>query len=310
MEVPQVVAVIGRQFGVASVAQLVGCGVSTRTVRRARERGALVEVLRGVLRSAAFADTFEARAMAALLACGPHSFLSGTSAGAVHGLRSMPRQRVVVSASERRYAQWPGWVDVSSTGWLEPGHVISRGPFRVSSPLRTLLELAADFNDYRFERAAEDAWNLRLVTPAGAAEFLKAARASGRSGVARFERWLRSTASRDRASQSSLEMKVLDAIRRAGLPEPQRQFPLTLLNGEVIHLDLAWPDRLIGVEPGHSWWHAGRLKVAADAARDRACGELGWLIVRFDEDACRDVRSVSAQLRRIHATRPTVRSGP
>lgn len=310
MENSEVVAVIRGQFGVASVAQLIGCGVSTRTVRRARDRGALVEMLRGVLRSAAFPDTFEARAMAALLACGPHSFLSGTTAGAVHGLRSMPRHRIAVTAPGRRYAQWPRWVDVSSTGWLEPRHLVRRGPLRISSPLRTLLELAAEFNDYRFERAAEDAWNLKLVTPADAAEFLKAARASGRHGVTRFERWLRSTIDRDRASQSSLEMTVLDAIRRAGLPEPQRQFPLTLPNGEVIHLDLAWPDRLIGVEPGHSWWHGGRLQMAADAARDRACGELGWLIVRFDEDACRDIRSVGAQLRRIHAHRPTVLSGP
>ena len=40
---------------------------------------------------------------------------------------------------------------------------------RLASPLRTLFTLAIDFNAYRFDRAAEDLWHLRLVTPDEAA---------------------------------------------------------------------------------------------------------------------------------------------
>ena len=36
---------------------------------------------------------------------------------------------------------------------------------RLASPLRTLFTLAIDFNAYRFHRAAEDLWHLRLMTP-------------------------------------------------------------------------------------------------------------------------------------------------
>ena len=69
-----------------------------------------------------------------------------------------------------------------------------------------------------------------------------------------------------------------------------RQHPLVLPSGEVIHLDLAWPDVRLAVEPGHSWWHGGDLRQRRDQDRDRACAVVGWHVVRYDESAARDRR--------------------
>src|SRR5215207_1603522 len=151
-----------------------------------------------------------------------------------------------------------------------------------------LFRLARVYNQHRFERAAEDCWHRQLVTPESAIEYLAAVRRSGRAGVTRFEHWLDRLTYQHRPSQSGLELDVLDAIRRAGLPEPERQLPLILTTGELIHVDLAWPDVRLGVEPGHSWWHGGDLKQRADQARDRACDEIGWRIVRVDESVRED----------------------
>ena len=128
---------------------------------------------------------------------------------------------------------------------------------RVATPLRTLFRLAWVFNQHRFERAAEDAWHLGLVTPDAAADYLAAVRRSGRAGVIKFEHWLERMSFRKEPSQSGLEQDVIDAICRAGLPEPERQLPLILPSGEMIHVDAAWPAVRLGVEPGHSWWHGG-----------------------------------------------------
>ena len=35
------------------------------------------------------------------------------------------------------------------------------------------------------------------------------------------------------------------------------------------------------------WWHGGDARQRLDQARDAACGEVGWQIVRFDEPSCR-----------------------
>ena len=88
-----------------------------------------------------------------------------------------------------------------------------------------------------------------------------------------------------------------------GLPPPVRQHPLTLPTGELIHIDVAWPDMKLGLEPGHSWHHGGDLQMRKDHARDRACAELGWHIVRLDEDLRDNIAATARQLKRIYDTR-------
>ena len=91
---------------------------------------------------------------------------------------------------------------------------------RVASPLRMLFGLAGQFNQFRFERAAEDAWHKGLVTPDEAWEYLEVIRRSGRGGVKRMADWLERAAVRDRPAQSGLELDLLAIVERAGLPNP------------------------------------------------------------------------------------------
>jgi hypothetical protein len=168
-----------------------------------------------------------------------------------------------------------------------------------------LFRLAAVFNQHRFQRAAEDCWHLQLVTPDVAAAYLAAIRRQGRTGVRRFEHWLEQTSLRTRPSESGLELDVLEAIRRAGLPEPERQFPLALRTGEVIRLDLAWPNARLGVEPGHTWWHGGDAGMERDDARRGACAEVGWLILPCTERVRDDLPAFGLRVRITHDERIT-----
>jgi hypothetical protein len=159
------------------------------------------------------------------------------------------------------------------------------------------------FNQHRFQRAAEDCWHLQLVTPDDAALYLAAVRRQGRTGVRAFEHWLEHTVFRTRPSQSGFELDVLEAVLRAGLPEPARQHPLQLRSGVTVHLDLAWPPARLAVEPGHTWWHGGDAGMARDEARRRACGEVGWLVVPCTEHVRDDLAGFGLQLRVIHDER-------
>lgn len=301
---PDVLALFRRQFGVASTAQLVQLGMSYRTVTRARERGALRRVTSKVLLLTSNELTFEARAMAALLHSGRRSFLMGTTAGTIYGLRYMQRERIHVGITRQVNIDVPPWLQASRTTWVIAGDIAEHPTgLRVTHPLRTLLELAGAFNQHRFERAAEDAWKLGLVTPGQAAEYLGRARRQGRSGVSTMEAWLERAIERELPVGSGLEMEALRVFRDVGLPEPVRQHPLALPSGETIHFDIAWPDVRLAVEPGHSWWHGGNLRMHADHARDRACGELGWYVVRFDETMREDLMAAGRQVKRIFTTR-------
>jgi hypothetical protein len=278
----------GDQHGVAAVKQLVEFGLSESTIKRARARGVVSMVVPGVVRLVGFAETFESRAMALLLLTSPKTFLSGPTAAALRGLRGMPRSRVELTLPElERPRRRPPWAKFVYASWIQPEVDFDVWPsgLRVATPLRMLFGLAGQFNQYRFERAAEDAWHLGLVTPPEAWEYLAQVRRSGRGGVTRFETWLRRTDCQKSPSATGLELDVVDLIRRAGLPEPERQHPLTLRNGITIHIDLAWPDVRLGIEPGHSWWHGGDQRSRADQARIRGCSALGWLIIPYDESA-------------------------
>jgi hypothetical protein len=304
MEHPDVLRLFARQHGVVSLDQLAAVGVSRSAVWRCQQRGAVVRVLPAVLRAVSHPPTFEATAMAVQLHTAPDGVLSSTTAGRLFGLRGMPKEPVRVLVSRRMRTSLPNWVRKVGTSWLDQDlDVTNLRGFRLLRPVRTLLTLAETFNDLRFERAAEDAWHLDLVSPAEAWAFLAQYRRSGRAGIARFERWLDKTVERARPSQSGLEMSILGAIRRSGLPEPLRQFPLTLGSGELIHLDLAWPAVRLAVEPGHSWWHGGDLRTRADMARDRACGAIGWYVARYDEAARSDLAAVGRELTELYTRR-------
>jgi len=295
-----------RQHGVVSVEQADRhCGIPAHRMRRWRRSGHLVELAPGVVRIASSVETFSMRCMALQLSWGGTGFLSGWTAARLYGVRSMPDRPIHFTVPLGRRHADPPWADVHRSSWYEAATDTLRriDGLVVADPLRMLFGLAAAFNQHRFERAAEDTWHLGLIDPNTAVSYLEAHRCRGKDGVSTFERWLDRAIAQRRPSQSNLERNLITALGQAGLPEPERQWPLQLGTGETIHLDIAWPAIRLGVEPGSSWWHGGDLRQRADQARDRSCGEVGWMIVRFDESMRSDLRAAAGQVRRIHHRR-------
>jgi hypothetical protein len=94
-------------------------------------------------------------------------------------------------------------------------------------------------------------------------------------------------------------------VKRAGLPEPVRQHPLTLLDGIEIHIDVAWPELRLGLEPGHSLFHLGDVYGPKDLSRFMRCNEVGWLIVPINEEMKHDLDGLACRIRQIYETRRT-----
>lgn len=308
---PDVLHFLAGHHWVATVDQLRGLGVSDQVLSRARRRGEVVNVVRGLVTVPGIELTFEGRALAGQLAAGYEAFVSGPTAAALLGLRSMPRRVVEVTVREDRRVTLPAWARLAHTSWIDDAEDFTVRPdgLRVAQPLRMLFGLAAQFNQHRFERAAEDAWHLGLVSPAQAADYLASIRRQGRTGVARFEAWLEKTGERARPSQSGLELDFVDLLAAVGLPTPERQHPLVLASGETIHLDLAWPAARLAIEPGHTWWHGGDAGMRRDAARHRGCDEVGWRVIPYDESAMEDPAGTARQVFTIYRDRVATIAG-
>lgn len=280
-------------------------GISRQAIARARRNGTVVRMAPDVLRFSSSPETFEMRCMALQLRFGSDGFLSAWTAGRLHGLRKMPAEPLHFTIPGDRRRDAPDWCEVHRSDWFDGSLDATRlaGGLIVATPLRMLFGLAAAYNQFRFERAAEDAWHRGLLTPSDAADYLEAHRCRGKDGVATLERWLDRALTYDRPAQSELERDLLEALDALPIPTPVRQHPLVLPSGETIHLDIAWPDIQLAVEPGASWWHGGDLGQRRDQSRDRACSEAGWLVIRFDESMRADLRSSARQVARIHGRR-------
>jgi hypothetical protein len=301
---PNVISLFRDQRWVAHVSQLAELGVSRQAVSKAVGEGLVCRVLRGIVGVPVAWDTFEGRALAVQLAADQAGFLCGTTAARLHGLRRMPALPIEYSLHETHRLAAPAWVRLVKTSWPDEEVRPPRDDaLIVASPLRMLFRLASQFNQHRFERAAEDAWHRELVDPASAAAYLARIRRKGLAGVARFETWLEKTTVISRPAATGLEQLLLAICDRASLPEPVRQHAVELRSGETVHLDIAWPDIRLAVEPGHSWWHGGDLAQRRDQTRDRACLEVGWQVIRYDESVCERKDDAVRELRELHRRR-------
>lgn len=75
-------------------------------------------------------------------------------------------------------------------------------------------------------------------------------------------------------TESVLEDDFLALLRRSGIPEPVRQWPIA---GGSFRLDFSWPDSMVTYET-HGWrHHSAPGDRRRDRAKRRAAESEGWL---------------------------------
>lgn len=258
-----------RQWGVVSVRQLRALGVAPGAVKHQVAVGRLRPLHRGVYAVGHAALRPEGRWLAAVLACGEGAVLSHRSAAALWGLRSTAAVRVDVTAPRSRGVR-PG-IDVHRTRGLAPEDVATRRAIPVTSPARTLLDLAAALAPGDLESAVARASQMRLVDAAALESVL--ARGGGHRGRGRLARVV---AAEPRVTRSQLERRFLRLVREAGLPEPETNVWVTLGGGEEWQLDVLWRRRRVSVELDGWEHHRTRRRFEADRARSVAMQAAGY----------------------------------
>jgi predicted transcriptional regulator of viral defense system len=269
--------------GVITVATMVELGCPRRTAYDMVERGELAVVLPGVLRSATWPAGDE-QLMAAACARYPDAAVGFTSAARWWELRRFPRPRQMHLLLPHGHSpDIPGVVTHRSRRIDAVDVVRIPGGIRVTSPARTLFDCA----DLVGPRVTASALEQLIDRGHGTfathlATFTRLAHGR-RPGTRTMRRVLGSRPSWRAAMQSDLEVRVLDAITTAGLPQPTTQHNLRLGRSERIRIDFAWPDLKLALEVDHPFWHAGAEEAHRDKRRDRRLLALGWHVVRITD---------------------------
>lgn len=262
--------IAAEQSGMVAGWQLTARGVARAAIRHRRQRGRLIQVQRDVYSVGPGEDTRRGRWLAAVLACGPGAVLGYESAAELWLLLD-PANRtpsVIVPKPRRR----PVGVRVHKTRRLGADAVTRRWRIPVTTPSRTLLDLAGVVSERSLREAAERADRIEILAVDELIELCEAWR--GREGVASLRRTLASYTADDVRTISPLETDFLRLLRH-------HSFPVPAVNVDVCgHLvDFAWMKQRIVVETDDWRTHRTKPKFDSDRRRFGRRQANGWRVL-------------------------------
>jgi very-short-patch-repair endonuclease len=265
-----VVALAERQSGVVGYRQLRALNLNDPWIRRRIEMGWLIPILHGVYAVGHRPRLLRGWHQAALLAAGGRSGLSNRSAGAHWGMTKAPGRPHVIAP---RSADGIEGIVVHRPRALAEGDIVEDQGLRVTSPARTLLDLAGEGASKRaLERALDQAEIHHLHLPID--ELVP--RCRRRRGAPTLRAVLEWHLAGSTITESEAEEAFLAIVRRAGLPDPT---PQCVVEGK--RRDFVWARERIVVEVDGWRYHGTAQAAERDAVRDNELGLAGWLALRF-----------------------------
>jgi hypothetical protein len=179
---------------------------------------------------------------------------------------------------------------------LHPADVTTLGPIAVTTPARTLVDLAALSTDEVTRDVVDRALSDGRPSPARVIELLDriGSGVPGRSRLAGAIRpWVEPI-----GPDSPAEARLLRQLDDWGVPTPVRQHELFDGDRFVARIDVAWPSRRLGLEYDGLRWH-GPARIERDEDRHQQVSALGWTLLHADR---LDLRPGADDLRRRLAT--------
>lgn len=208
--------------------------------------------------------------MAALLRLGGDALASHAAAGAVWGMLDDVRPEPEVTLVARGRLSLPG-VKIHRVAGIHPRDVRRRSDLPVTSPARTVVDLAAGLTAIELENVVAACMRRGLAT----AKEIRAAmdRAPHSAGIGTLRRLL------DQGgfarTRSYYERRVLSLIDQAGLPRP-------LTNHKVAghEVDMVWVEKKLVLEFDGFAYHADRGAFERDRRRDQDLVAAGYRVIR------------------------------
>jgi hypothetical protein len=271
-----IAALARRQHGVVSTAQLAALGVSQRAVSHRVAAGRLYRLRQGVYAVGHTVLTPRGRWMAAVLAAGPGAALSHASAAALWELRRSAATGVDVSVTGRAGRTKRRGLRVHRPRTLEQSEVTTQDGIPVTTPARTILDLAATLQPHRLERLLDQAEILELADYPALDAIARAH--PGHRGAKR----LRGTVARYEAGatlkRSDIERLFLRVCEDHGLPSP------SVNHSPAGHeVDFLFAEHRLIVEADSWRFHKTRQAFERDRRRDAMHLQAGYRTVRVTD---------------------------
>lgn len=263
-----------KQEGVVATFQLRAAGFGERTIARRVEQGRWRRIHRGVYALGPSRLSRDGRWWAAVLACGEGAVLSHVSAAALWGVRPFGSSKTHVTVPSRSGRRPDRKILLHRVATLGPADVTWRRRIPVTTPARTLADLAGELPLRELERAFDEAEHLRLLKLRSLESLLLAS--LGRRGAANLRVVIASHQAGSTRTRTYLEERFFTACDRHAVPRPEVNIEI---GGDTV--DFLWRQASLVVETDGEASHRTRLAFEEDRARDVRLALLGYRVIRF-----------------------------
>ncbi|MEM9514237.1 MAG: type IV toxin-antitoxin system AbiEi family antitoxin domain-containing protein [Actinomycetota bacterium] len=279
--VPAVHRLLADQHGVIGTHQLHAAGHPERRVRRLRENGELVAVIRGAYRTPNV-HLDELGRCAAICLARPELSIAGPTAGRLWGLRKLPADhRIHTIAPPRSQPAEAAWVVPYRTAAIHPHDIVQRhDAIRVTSPARTTFDLARWLRGDALLSVIEQVIRDHPVTAEElydtAVEWLSPRRRWAARFMEQLERRIGGG-----AADSHPEVRAALGLVHRGVVGLVRQYRIELPGYGSARFDLALVEQRLAIEVDVHPSHDEVLGRASDQRRDQAARAAGWRVLRI-----------------------------
>jgi len=262
--------IAGGQRNLITLDQLAALGIGRNAIEHRLASGRWQRLHKGVYLIGPAPPTLSARAWAAVFSCGDGSVLSHRTAAALW--RLLPAEEELHIAVAGRNPGVRRGVTVHRVIELPAGEITTRGDLPLTTPARTICDLAATEPLRDVEAALAEARIHRLATDAQIKAVIQ--RAPTRPG-APIIRTLLEAEDDSGYTRSRAERLLRDLIAKSNLERPLFNEPLL---GYVV--DALWPKQRLIVEVDGYTYHHHRAAFERDRARDQRLIAAGYRVIR------------------------------
>lgn len=293
-----------------AASELGALAIDRRKLRAAIESGEVRRPFRGVFVPPDVADSQEVRAAALARVVSLHHVVCDRSAAWIHGVETFAVEELeqvppVEACALRGHA--PTRLDTgvdARTRDLTPEDIVTVGGIRVTTPLRTALDLGCHLRRREAMAALNEFARLHDLTRDRLADHV--ARFAGRRGVRQLRELVPMV---DGRMESQRESWVMLAIRDANLPTPEAQVWVEVDGIPTYRLDFAYRLARVAIEYDGEDFHHTEEQKRHDAERRAWLEAHGWtiIVVRKGDftgaDLDRWLREIKDALRPTYTTR-------
>jgi very-short-patch-repair endonuclease len=274
----QIIAdIAAAQHGVVNRIQCLAAGLGPSAVDRRLRSGELARVLPGVYRLPGAPRTWRQSLMVALLWIGEPAVVSHRAAAALWRIPRFEEEIVEVTGAKNicRISR------IVYHRTSAAASVVTIDGLRVTTPARTVVDLASVVSRRVLERALDDLLRRRLVSLESVVDEMGAIGTKGRKGMRTLRNVLRTRFGQGGPSHSEMEKRLFRILVAGGLPAPRKQHQVRRNGRLFAQFDCAYPSLMIAIEADSYRWHGTQTDWDRDRERDRILKLMGWWILRF-----------------------------